>query len=66
MGGGGALIGGSQDIINTNKWGWDGQLELAVSKYKFVNRIVKTFLKHNNIFLKYAIKQFCGLSVSNS
>ena len=49
--------GGSENIINTNKWGLDVQLELAISKSKFVKRIVKTSTKHNNIFLKYAIKQ---------
>ena len=42
--------GGSENIINANKWGWDGQLELAISKNKFVKRIVKTSTKHNNIF----------------
>ena len=47
----------SENMINTNKWGWDGQLELAISKNKFVKRIVKTSTNHNNIFLKYAIKQ---------
>ena len=47
--------GGSENIINTNKWGWDGQLEIAISKNKFVKGIVKASTKHNNIFLKYAI-----------
>ena len=45
------------NIINTNKWEWDGQLEFAISKNMFVKRIVKTATKHNNILLKYAIKQ---------
>ena len=59
--------GGSENIINTNKWGWDGQLELSISKNKFVTRIVKTSTKHNNIFLKYAIKQsFQGKPIINT
>ena len=28
--------GASVNIINTNKWGWDGQLDLAISKNEFV------------------------------
>ena len=55
---GGILLnrrGRSENIINTNKWGWDGQLEIAISKNKFVKRIVKASTKHNNSFLKYAI-----------
>ena len=28
-------MGVSENIINTNKWGWDSQLELAISKNKF-------------------------------
>ena len=59
--------GGSENIINTNKWGWDGQLEIAISKNKFVKRIVKASTKHNNIFLKYAIKQsFQGKPIINT
>ena len=42
---------GSENIINTNKWVWDGQLELAISKNKFVKRIVKTSTKHNHWYL---------------
>ena len=49
--------GRSENKINTNKWGWDGQLGLAISKNKFVKTIAKTSTKHNNIFLKYAIRQ---------
>ena len=41
--------GGSENKININKWGWDGQLELAISKKKSVKRIVKTSTKHNHI-----------------
>ena len=48
---------GVENIINPNKWEWHGQLELVISKNKFVRRIVKTSTKPNNIFLKYAIKQ---------
>ena len=33
------------------------QLELTISKNKFVKTIVKISTKHNNTFLKYAIKQ---------
>ena len=47
---------GPENIINTNKWGSDAQIELAISKNKFVKRIVKTPTKHNNIFPKYATK----------
>ena len=50
-GGGGV----SENMINTNKWGWDFQLEIAISKNEFVKRIVKASTKHNNSFLKYAI-----------
>ena len=46
-----------ENMINTNKWGWDGQLELAISKNKYVKGIAKTSTERNNIFLKYAIKQ---------
>ena len=63
--GGGGGGGGSE--INTNKWGSDGQLVLTISKNKFVKRIVKTSTKHNNIFLKYAIKQsFQGKPIINT
>ena len=59
-------MGGSENIINTNKWGWDGQLELSISNNKFVKWIVKTSTKHNNIFLKYAITQsFQGKPITN-
>ena len=69
--GGGGLIkrgkGRAKNIINTNKRGLDGQLELAISKNKFVKRIVKTSTKHNNNFLKYAIKQsFQGKPIINT
>ena len=69
--GGGGLIkrgkGRSKNIINRNKRGLDGQLELAISKNKFVKRIVKTSTKHNNNFLKYAIKQsFQGKPIINT
>ena len=58
-------VGGSE--IDTDKWGWDGQLELTISKNKFVKRIVKTSTKHNNIFLKHAIKQsFHGKPIINT
>ena len=57
MGGGSYQTGGLENIINTDKWGWDGHLDLAISENKFVKRIVKTSTKHNNIFLKYAKKQ---------
>ena len=39
------LNGGSEKIINTNKWEWDSQLELAISKNRFVKRIVKRSTK---------------------
>ena len=59
--------GGGGSEINTNKWGWDGQLVLTISKNKFVKRRVKTSTKHNNIFLKYAIKQsFQGKPIINT
>ena len=59
--------GRSKNIINRNKRGLDGQLELAISKNKFVKRIVKTSTKHNNNFLKYAIKQsFQGKPIINT
>ena len=32
----------AENMINTNKWGWDGQLELMISTNKFVKRRVKT------------------------
>ena len=66
--GGGVLLNGrSQNIINTNKWGWEGKLELAISKNKFVKRIVKTSTIHNNIVLKYVIKQpFQGKPIINT
>ena len=35
-----------ENIINTNKWGWDGQLELTISKNKFVKRIVEASTKY--------------------
>ena len=38
---------GSENIMNTNKWGWDGQLEPAVSKNKFVKRT----LRSNHLYL---------------
>ena len=45
----------------------DGQSELAISKNKFVKRIVKTSTKHNNIFLKYATTQsFQGKPIINT
>ena len=64
---GGVLLNGrSQNIINTNKWGWEGKLELTISKKKFVKRIVKTSTIHNNIVIKYVIKQpFQGKPIIN-
>ena len=38
---------GSENIMNTNKWGWDGQLEPAISKNKFVKRT----LRSNHLYL---------------
>ena len=39
---GGLIKWGVGKYNNTNKWAWDGQLELAISKNKFVKGIVKT------------------------
>ena len=48
--------GGAENLVSTNKWGWDGQLELAISKNKFVKRIVGIFLQ---LFTNFSNIYYC-------